>query len=670
MKKLLSMIIVVAVLCTQVGFADTVYKPFVRVVANSDIQVVKSGEGQTYQLKIKNTSKYQASYVKVALSGDHPFRKDVSELKQDIGLLSPSKDRLLNFSVQVSPFAESRIYEFDVIFTYPDSEGNEITNTEKAYVSIQNFNTPPIVAAVKYGLNAERLTSGRADSLHIDLRNDGTVAANNVRVTLTGLGNSSILLYNDSDMRMVETIKGGVTERVNFMVIAGNDTNPGTYELTAHIEYKDEIGKSYQKETPLYVNIAGSSASNQDIEISNINYPKSIGADQDFMITYRVTNHTDRVYSNLQVALEYPDVFINRGNALLDLGTIPAKSSKDFTIKMRSKAGISTETYHCYLKLSSLKTGGLTSVISKEYVGIFVDSDSAGSKPKLIIADYSYGSDSVLAGEEFELTLHIKNTSSSEATQNIKVSLASEGSVFIPVDSSNSVFIDRIGAGQQVTKVIRLKTKVDAEVRLYTIDIKMAYEDGSGKSYDSQNNPYVESEAISLSVSQPIRLETGELMMPYEVFSGSPFNIDQEFYNLGKSTMYNLVIKIEGVEVRDSQYFVGNFEPGRSDFYSVQATAMEPGEFEGKLIFNFEDALGTKQSVEKTFKYIVMEQQMPNEDDKDYPMEPQFPDESQSKKGIPSWIYYVVGGILLVVIIVIVMKRRAKRRAKALEEME
>jgi hypothetical protein len=237
------------------------------------------------------------------------------------------------------------------------------------------------------------------------------------------------------------------------------------------------------------------------------------------------------------------------------------------------------------------------------------------------------------------------------------------------VDSSSSFFINRIAPGEVYTHTIYLKTNIDANVKIYTVTAKMEYEDSKGNAYDENNQPYSESEVLSVAVSQPVRLETADPIIPFEIYAGQPFYVEQEFYNMGKSTMYNMMVKLEGVETTEGNYFVGNFESGKSDYFSAQCFAYEVGSFEGKLIYTFEDALGTISTVEVPLNYNVMEMPVYPDGPGGFPTEPEMPIEEPS--GLKPWQIGLIALAALVVLGLVVRKiKSAKKRKLELEDLD
>lgn len=87
------------------------------------------------------------------------------------------------------------------------------------------------------------------------------------------------------------------------------------------------------------------------------------------------------------------------------------------------------------------------------------DGEGAGSTPKLIVESYSISSDKIYAGETFDVTVTLRNTSSSEDIQNLQIGFkdTQEVAKLVPASGgSNTLYIKKIAKGDSVTEVISL----------------------------------------------------------------------------------------------------------------------------------------------------------------------------------------------------------------------
>lgn len=673
-KRIFPIIMIMAILLNgfSFGLADP-YKPVLGVVADEELQIVKAGEKSEYRVKIKNAGYVVAQSIRVTLQGTHPFRSDIANLSQTTSYLNPNDTKEFVFNVTTSPIAESKIYEFSVLIEYSNFEETSYTSTEKVYVKVSNDNIEPLLGVYSFQTGLDELVANTPDSLVLKIRNSGTISAKDIRITISGFSNQGVILYKDVDTKTLKELKSKATENIFFNIIPGNDAVKGTFPLNVKITYIDDVGTQYTKESVAYVKLAGKDAVSATLAIYDVKAPVSVKAGENYEVTFTAKNEGNTTIGTADLTYDYPEMFIAKSASKVVLKNLAPGASQTVTFKMMAKADTPTENYHTYIKATYVPVGGSSETADtiQEYVGIYVEgtTEDAGSKPKLIIDNYEYGGDYAFAGQDYPLTLFIKNTSSSEGTKNIKVTLTSEDNVFTPVDSSSSFFIASIGPGQVYEHTIYLKTKIDASVKIYTITAKMQYEDSEGNAYDANKTPYEESEVLSVAVAQPVRLETADIIVPFEIYSGQPFYIEQEFYNMGKSTMYNMMVKLEGVETNEGSYFVGNFEAGKSEYFSAQAFAYELGTFEGKLVYTFEDALGTVSTLEKPFSYTVIEMPVVDPGDGGFPVDPGLPVEEE--KGIEPWKIAVAAGVVLLVAGLIFRKiRKAKKLKKELEELD
>jgi hypothetical protein len=674
MKKI-SMLWVVAILIINMSiptFADTLQPMIGLTSVGGETQSVKAGEQTTYSLTVFNDSVRAANNVRVTITGDHPFKSDISNLSKMLSNLNPHEKEEVTFNLYVSPVAEQRFYEFNVEFEYLNAYGSVYTSSAKAYVNVENSNVEPIVGIVDYYAGNDVIEPGVKNGIVLYLKNAGTLAAKDVRVVLSGFSNTGIVLENEVDTKSIRMIEAGGTQMISYQIATGPNATSEMKTLKATIVYGDGYGNEYTEETELYFEVEGLDTTGLSLAISDVKYPTSLKENQTFDVTFNVENTGKLDIAQTEVSVEYPSGFVAKTPAKKVVTDFKAGTTQNYSVKLMATSDLNAQNVDGWIKVSYYAKGDSAEnkqTIS-EYLGFFIETAEEGSKPKLIIDRYEYGDENVLAGEPYTLKLFIKNTSNSESTRNIKVTLSSEDSVFTPVDSSSSFFINSIRPGAVYEHDIVLKTKIDASVKIYAMTVKMEYEDGSGNAYDATETPYSETENLSIAVAQPVRLETADVVVPWEIYLGQPFYIEQEFYNMGKSTMYNTMVKLEGVESSEGSYFVGNFDAGSSDYFSAQAYANEEGSYEGKLVYSFEDALGNVSTQEFPFSYTVQAPMEMNFDEN--PMGEEFPVEGDMEQGNNMTKPVIVGLLILAAIVggVIMRKRHKAKLQKALEELD
>lgn len=292
------------------------------------------------------------------------------------------------------------------------------------------------------------------------------------------------------------------------------------------------------------------------------------------------------------------------------------------------------------------------------------------STPKIIIESYSVEpanpadaeTGRLFAGEQFALKLTVRNTSGEESVKNIQLTLSNEGGVILPADNgSNTVYIDRIGAGESVEKTIHFQSAPDAEAKAHSLSAKFSYE--SAKTLKT----YEVTETITLPVSQRMRVRVDDPVVYGDGTVDQSMPMYFSLYNMGKSSLYNCMVDVEGDGLRmEESFFGGNVSTGstmRADFNIISSKA---GQIEGKIIITYEDVYGEETRVEKPFTVNVMEAYMPEDMGGDV-FKPGF--EEELKPQTPIGLYIAIGAAVLAAVAVLLVVLKRKRRKRQLEDV-
>ncbi len=305
--------------------------------------------------------------------------------------------------------------------------------------------------------------------------------------------------------------------------------------------------------------------------------------------------------------------------------------------------------------------GGIPSVPS------IIGGEGIKNKPKLIISNYSLTPKMPQAGQEFTMNLSFYNTNSKKSVNNIKIYITSDssgtsatgaptgGSVFSPVNSSNTFYIGKINPQKTVSKDITLSIMPNAQALNYTMNVHFEYEDADGNEFTAQ-------ELIGIPVVQEAKIFTGDVMVQDGISVGMGGQVDLDFYNTGKDSLSNFMVTVqgEGFTSETPRYFVGNFVPGSSDHFSTTIIPTEPGTLNGQVVISYEDSTGAPQVVEKPFSVTVMEE-MPL-------TEGEMPPEEMPQPS-PFSNPLLLGGIAVVAIIVIIVLLRRRKKKKEDEDL-
>ena len=426
-----------------------------------------------------------------------------------------------------------------------------------------------------------------------------------------------------------------------------------------------------QKKLPVYLSIeqSGSDLYSYGIDITSI--PSRVLPGDEFKVKYNFTNNSKITQKDLKLTLSSEGNFVFKTQPIVIVREIEPGQTKVIEHTLIAGKEMTSNNYATYITLESLKD---SSKSRKEYLGIFVDGESnKNSKPKIIIQDYKFGKETILAGETFDLEITFFNTSNTMGIQNAKVSISSDEGAFVPVNAASSFYVEKIGVKEAVSHTMTFKAKSDLNVKTYNVTADIEYEDSNGNSYDKKNNPYKATEKMGIPVVQELRLEVQDPRVPEVAYLYQPFEVTVEFFNMGKSPLQNTMVTTDGdFETQDARYFVGNFNSGGNDYYSATIIPTKEGPQTGVIKFEFEDSVGEKHEVTKEFTFIAAPApenngNMGGDFGGNFEGGGEFPlDENQSK--FP-WLYVnIVLVLIAIVAIVVVRKRIQKKKEMALDE--
>ena len=298
---------------------------------------------------------------------------------------------------------------------------------------------------------------------------------------------------------------------------------------------------------------------------------------------------------------------------------------------------------------------------------------SAGGKvPRVIINKYTVSPSKAYAGSHVTLNLYVENTNAKEV-RNVQISLkvptnessnstvVSSGTVFSPVDSSNTFYIDHIAGKSVAKKEITMYVDSNAAAKTYVVPVSITYESLDGDAYEAEDN-------VNIPVGQESQIDIIAHSVAKEATVGSPADYSIEFVNAGKVAVTNLKAEIQGESpVFENQvHYIGNFDVGATDTFSGSFVPEEVGELSGNIVLSYTTTDNEDVVMEYPFTVNVSEMITPDIDPNDPGMEPMDDGNNflDTLKGhIKDIIFIVIIAVLAGIII------RDKRKKKADEEL-
>lgn len=231
------------------------------------------------------------------------------------------------------------------------------------------------------------------------------------------------------------------------------------------------------------------------------------------------------------------------------------------------------------------------------------------TKARIIVDGFQTNPETVYAGEEFELTLHMKNASENVAASNILFNLESEkvtdSAVFTMDSGASSIVVNSLSAGATADIKVKLRAGAWVDQRTYAITISEKYDSPEFKNAE-------EKVTVNIPVKQVSRLNTGTIeIMPDTISVGSETNVMFPINNTGKVLLYNVMVAFVGDSIQQTNSYVGNIKPGESGNVDAMITGTAPTIDDGKIkvMITYEDENGVvSDPIEKELALTVTEQ--------------------------------------------------------------
>lgn len=646
-----------------------------------DVTFDVKNEGEISALNTYMTMDYNATGIIAGYTTDN--------IK--IGDLNPQESKSVTLSMKVLTTAIDGLKNLFVNFSYKDSEGESGASQKDMYLTIKKISTAASEEAKlivsSYSTN-NQVNAGESYSLKGIIKNLGKKKATNVEVSIiSGIGVDSGIIpeYEAQALSLLDVAAGKGTDFILPLLVT-EAAPAGLTELTVQVSYTDSQGNARTTVTSFYmtINKKEQTTENSDLVISNVSQsPEKPMVGQKLTISFEVENRGNKAASRVSIGgegLTTSGFEPFTAQPYKEIGTIEAgqkkKVSVDFMVGAGVNEGLNLLTLGC--KYEDL-AGNKQTVTTDIYV-LNVVNDS-NSKPKIIVSNFSKDEEELKAGSTFNFTYTLKNTHTSKAAKNIKVSLVQQDNVFSATQGTNTFYIDRIGADEEVENTINLKVKSDVTTAAYELEIKVEYEYDDMSKVDQEAGGVTEDNRLKLQVIENLRpsiqnIDAGNYgELPY-VNESSTLSFD--FINMGKSSLNNVRFSLEGDFILESgeSYYFGTMAPGNPEFVELMVTPTMSGMCGGTIIMTFEDSNGDEVVSRQNFSNImVMEPMNPDSfgDGMLYPDFPAFNEDNQSsakKDIIPVWLFILIQVAILAIMTPVVRVIGIKCYKKKLRNLD
>ena len=642
-------------------------------------------------LVVKNSSKHPALNIFAELNSPEFQGEDVFTMEAPATQESPhlahvggDETRSFSFPVKVSAEAQNVDYTLNISLKSQDTSSAAATprTSTSTTVKVHFEITQPSPSVSKVILDPPAPARTEPFTAVFYLDNHSGAAAHSVLIELDGGENFRIL--ETTAGKFLPALTRGGNNFVSFRLQGLDNRTANSVKLTFRYSHRgDSFTAAHTVNIPLEQAVPGTAP---QLTISSFSLGETPRA-HEYIIRLTLENRGEQDATNVRLSFDGGDKIHTLRRSNVDhLPQVQGKSSKELEYLLGINPAKGDTHLPLNVKLEYRDKAGNAQPPVSETLGIAVADtdagDTPGGTPRVLISKYTLSADKVLAGNVVTLTLHIKNTHT-RPVQNIKVSLgvtqaeaggtngtgtAVSGTVFSPIQSSNSFFIDRIPPRTAVEHSMNLWVDPNATARTYIIPVNIAYEDEDATGYEVR-------ETINIPVTQESRLQVLFVETPPTAFIGQPTFINAEFVNVGKVDLGNFMVMLEGDFPKEqAAYFVGNLQIGASHYYQGIIHPDREGMLEGKLIFSYLDNNNQEVQVAEPFSIEVQtggEMGMGTIIDGEIPphlREPQV--EGRAGVGLFSaWPYYAGALFILAVAVAIILRRRRARTRKTGEEV-
>lgn len=278
------------------------------------------------------------------------------------------------------------------------------------------------------------------------------------------------------------------------------------------------------------------------------------------------------------------------------------------------------------------------------------------AEPKVMVTDYTISGGSVTAGEDFSLSITIKNTAT-KTVGNMKVSVYAENGEFIPAEGAGTVYIKELKGGSEEVLTFAMKAITGLEEKTYKLIVKDEYE-------DRYSQPYTVTDTLYVPVVLTQRVSVTDMYVNGGAVLGEAVEITGNINNQGTGSLYNVTVEIESDYVDPQTSYVGNIDPGKSGTVDLISKAIRstPGDSEGtiKMKVSYEDQQGKVQYKEHQISLQIQEPVYSNVE--------KIRDEQPKSYG--RVVIYAASGAVVILLLVVMKVRSYRRKKKYLESFE
>lgn len=180
-------------------------------------------------------------------------------------------------------------------------------------------------------------------------------------------------------------------------------------------------------------------------------------------------------------------------------------------------------------------------------------------KPELFISACTVEPETVGGEEEFSVAVTIENLGAIRA-RSVRLTYGSEAAGIVPAETNNALHVANIASEDRAEVTFRMKTTKDVLAGQQPFYITLDYVDLYG-------GVYTNTRTFLIQVTQPAVMGYDPVSLPKEIAAGETVSLPANVFNLGKSTLRNVTVTLNGAGLfPTSSVFLGDIPPGEAGY--------------------------------------------------------------------------------------------------------
>lgn len=474
----------------------------------------------------------------------------------------------------------------------------------------------PSLLVRSFVANPAAIKPGATTTFTFDIVNQGSRVAQSVSVKVDTGG--KFIPANGQSAVLLPDIGVGGSYTASLAVVAASDTPDGPQTVGITISYRDFSGTTYTTPGALTVRVDAAPQASQ-ITLSRYQFnPNPVVPGQAVTVTILLTNSGNETAAQVLASVSSDGILLagQQGNSF-PIGDIQpgASASIDMPLVVSSTAKSGPQSQA--LSVSFLQKGEAKSVNASMTMNVAkVDAPA----PVMIVDSFDAGFEVLEPGQEFTLTLNLRNIGNDIAkglivtfggvestgggidpTPGSSASTTTNPSnTFAPLGSVGTQNVGDVEAGDEaVTLTQKFIVNGSVDSGIYNLPITLRYQRSDGSF--SQDNL-----RASLPVIVPPQIRINEAIpLPEQANAGDPLSLSLEIANRGRKAVNftNALVTAENAEVvsGDETYLgpIRNDDQGTLDATIVPSAE---GPVTVTVTFNYTDDLNRPQQIIQTYE--------------------------------------------------------------------